>query len=52
MGTNFDPLIADLFLYCYQSMFMAKLHMDPSRTDFIEKGVAPYSAEIWDFATQ
>ena len=30
------PLIADLFLYCYESQFMAKLHKDP-KTDLIDK---------------
>ena len=28
MGTNCAPLIADLFLYCYESQFMAKLNKD------------------------
>ena len=37
MGTNCAPLIADLFLYCYESQFMAKLHKDPSKTDLIDK---------------
>ena len=37
MGTNCAPLIADLFLYCYESQFMTKLHKDPSRTDLIDK---------------
>ena len=29
MGTNCTPLIADLFLYCYESQFMAKIYKDP-----------------------
>ena len=37
MGTNCAFLIADLFLYCYESQFMAKLLKDPSRTDLIDK---------------
>ena len=37
MGTNCAPLIADLFLYCYESQFMAKLHKDPSKSDLLEK---------------
>ena len=28
MGTNCAPLIADLFLYCYESQFMAKILKD------------------------
>ena len=31
MGTNCAPLIADLFLYCYESQFMAKLQKDLSK---------------------
>jgi hypothetical protein len=31
MGTNCDPLIADLFLYCYESQVMAKLQYEPSK---------------------
>ena len=26
MGTNCAPLIADIFLYCYESYFMSDLH--------------------------
>ena len=37
VGTNCAPLIADLFLYCYKSQFMAKLHKNPSKTDLIDK---------------
>ena len=37
MGTNCAPLIADLFLYCYESQFMAKLHKDSTKSDLIEK---------------
>ena len=37
MGTKCAPLVAELFLYCYKSQFMAKLHNDPSRTDLIDK---------------
>lgn len=36
MGTNCAPLIADLFLYCYESQFMAKLQKDPNRQHLIE----------------
>ena len=35
MGTNCAPLIADLFLYCYESQFMAKLYKDPTKHDLI-----------------
>ena len=31
MGTNCAPLIADLFLYCYESQFMAKLYKDQNK---------------------
>lgn len=37
MGTNCAPLIADLFLYCYESQFMAKLHKNSSNSDLIDK---------------
>ena len=36
MGTNCAPLIADLFLYCYESQFMAKLQKDPNKQNLIE----------------
>ena len=36
MGTNCAPLIADLFLYCSQSQFMAKIYKDPSKHDLID----------------
>ena len=31
MGTNCAPLIVDLFLYCYESHFMAIINKDPSK---------------------
>ena len=37
MGTNCAPLIADLFLYCYESQFMTKLSKDPSKLHLIDK---------------
>lgn len=37
MGTNCAPMIADLFLYCYESQFMAKISKDPSKQHLIEK---------------
>ena len=36
MGTNCAPLIADLFLYCYESQFMAKIHKDPSKQHLVD----------------
>ena len=36
MGTNCAPLIADLFLYCYESQFMAKIYKDPSKHDLLD----------------
>ena len=36
MGTNCASLIADLFLYCYESQFMAKIYKDPSKHDLID----------------
>ena len=36
MGINCAPLIADLFLYCYQLQFMAKLQQDPNKHHLIE----------------
>ena len=35
MGTNFAPLIADLFLYCYERDFMDSLNHD-NQSDVIE----------------
>ena len=37
MGTNCAPLIADLFLFCYEWQFMVKLHKDPSKSHLIDK---------------
>ena len=31
MGTNCAPLTADLFLYCYELQFMAKMYKDPTK---------------------
>ena len=35
MGTNCDPLIADLFLYCYERDFMSNLQKS-KRFDLID----------------
>ena len=35
MGTNFAPLVADLFLFCYERDFMLSLS-DNNQTDIIE----------------
>ena len=37
MGTNCAPLIADLFLYCYELQFMTKISKDPSKQHLIQK---------------
>ena len=37
MGKNYALLIADLFLYCYESQLTAKFLKDPSRSDSIDK---------------
>ena len=37
MGTTCVPLIADLFLYWYESQLISKLHEDPYRSDLIDK---------------
>lgn len=37
MGTNCAPLIADLFLYCYESQFMARISKDPSKQHLVQK---------------
>ena len=37
MGTNFAPLIVDLFLYCYESQFMTKIQKDPLKQDLFDK---------------
>ena len=35
MGTNCAPLVADLFLFCYERDFMLSLS-DNNQTDFME----------------
>ena len=35
MGTNSSPLVADLFLFCYERDFMLSL-LDKNQTDIIE----------------
>ena len=35
MGTNCDPLVADLFLFCYERDFMLSLSED-NQSDVIE----------------
>ena len=35
MGTNYDPLVADLFLFCYDRDFMISLS-DESQADVSE----------------
>ena len=35
MGTNFAPLVADLFLFCYERDFMLSLS-DNNQNDIIE----------------
>ena len=35
MGTNYAPLVADLFLFCYERDFMLSLS-DNNQTDIIE----------------
>ena len=37
MGTNCAPLIADLFLYCYESEFMTRINKDATKNDLIQK---------------
>lgn len=37
MGTNCAPLIADLFLYYYESQFMVKLSKDPAKHHLIDE---------------
>ena len=36
MGTNGAPLIADLFLYCYEKDFMSSLHKSKT-LDLVDK---------------
>ena len=36
MGTNCAPLIADLFLYCFESQFMAKIFKDPTKVHLLD----------------
>ena len=37
MRTICALLIADLFLYCYESQSMANLYIDPSKSNLIDK---------------
>ena len=37
MVTNCAPLMADLFPYCCETLFMAKIHKDLCGTDLIDK---------------
>ena len=37
MGINCVPLIEDLFLYGYKSLFLAKLHIYSAKSDWIDK---------------
>jgi len=37
MGTNCAPLIADLFLYCYESQYIAKIQKDPTKQDLVDR---------------
>ena len=41
-GTICAPLLADLFLYCYESQFMAKIYKDPSKHDLIDNFNNPF----------
>ena len=43
MGTNYAPLLADLFLFCYERDFMSNLQKS-KRFDFIDKDK---KEEIW-----
>ena len=36
MGTNYASLIADLFVYCYESQYMAKLYKQTSKFDLVD----------------
>ena len=47
MGTNCAPLIAYLFLNCYESEFMAKLHKDPSKELFDRASKRDVKGQIW-----
>ena len=48
MGTNCAPLIADLFLYCYERDFMSDLQKS-KRFDLIDmfNGTSPYLYDIF-----
>ena len=37
IGINCAPFITDLFLYCYESQFIAKLRNDSSKSDLTDK---------------
>ena len=54
MGTSCAPLIADLFLYCYESQFMTKLIKDPSKLHIINKfnNIYRYPYDILSLNTQ
>lgn len=37
MATSYAPLIGGLFLYCYESQFMAKIYKDHSKHDLTDQ---------------
>ena len=46
MGTNCAPLVADLFLFCYERDFMMSLS-DDKQADFIDAFNTTYLDDIW-----
>lgn len=50
MGTNSAPFIVDLFLYYYESQFMAKLQKDLSKHSLISFFILVYISKLVCFA--
>ena len=53
MGTNCAPLVADLFLYCYERVFMLSLKSD-TQSDIFEacNTTSRYLDDIFDIDNQ
>ena len=48
MGTNCAPLVADLYLYCYERDFMDSLNHD-NQADVIFKTTSRYLDDLFNF---
>ena len=51
MGTNYAPLIVDLFLYCYKMDFMSHLHKY-KKLDLVDKFNVAFSIVVQKYRTR